>query len=134
VWALYQAEAGIGFATSAARRKRASTPVRRRGVPDLALTKAVDDPTPPERGSIVYTISLTNNGPSSAANVQVTDLLPAGVTFVSTNATSGSYDDATGAWDIDVREAVPVQVPVPRSATTLNSTPCSMRAFAATMT
>src|SRR5207244_2864513 len=34
-------------------------------------------------GSITYTIVTTNNGPSAASNVAVTDTLPAGVTFVS---------------------------------------------------
>src|SRR5207244_908954 len=34
-------------------------------------------------GSITYTIVTTNNGPSAASNVAVTDTLPAGVSFVS---------------------------------------------------
>jgi uncharacterized repeat protein (TIGR01451 family) len=33
-------------------------------------------------GSITYTITVTNNGPSAAANVSVTDVLPAGLTNV----------------------------------------------------
>jgi len=34
--------------------------------------------------NLVYTISVTNYGPSSASSVTVTDTLPLGVTFVST--------------------------------------------------
>ena len=34
-------------------------------------------------GNLVYTISVTNFGPSSASGVVVTDALPAGVSFVS---------------------------------------------------
>ncbi len=36
-----------------------------------------------------YTITLTNNGPASAQGVVLSDLLPAGATFVSMNKTSG---------------------------------------------
>jgi spore coat protein A len=67
---------------------------------DLALAKFVDDSTPDEGASILYTVELTNNGPDAAANVEITDLLPAGVSFVSAIATNGSYDAGTGVWDI----------------------------------
>ncbi|HWS72248.1 MAG TPA: DUF11 domain-containing protein, partial [Thermoanaerobaculia bacterium] len=49
---------------------------------DLAITKSgppIANPGQP----IVYTINVTNNGPSSAANVTVTDNTPPGLTFVS---------------------------------------------------
>jgi len=42
--------------------------------------------------NLVYTISVTNFGPSSASGVVVTDTLPAGVTFVS--ATGGGLNNA----------------------------------------
>ncbi|MGB9149365.1 MAG: hypothetical protein WCB36_03880, partial [Burkholderiales bacterium] len=42
-------------------------------------------------GNLTYTITVLNNGPSAAANVAVTDNLPAGVTFVSATG-SGSYN------------------------------------------
>jgi hypothetical protein len=32
--------------------------------------------------------------------VQVTDLLPAGVSFVSANPSQGTYDNITGFWDV----------------------------------
>lgn len=55
---------------------------------DLAITK-VDDVDPVNRGGqITYTLAVTNNGPSTATNVQVIDTLPADVTFVS--ATGGT--------------------------------------------
>ena len=44
---------------------------------DLGLSKTVDNPTPNVGDTITYTITLTNNGPDAATNVQVTDLLPA---------------------------------------------------------
>src|SRR5262249_30415820 len=39
-------------------------------------------------------------GPSSATNVRVTDLLPAGLSFVSATASQGSYAQATGLWTV----------------------------------
>ncbi len=64
---------------------------------DLAVTKTVDDSTPKEGTDIIYTLSVTNNGPENATNVSITDILPAGVTYVSDD---GSYDSGTGVWTI----------------------------------
>ena len=41
-------------------------------------------------GTLVYTMSVTNLGPASATNAIITDVLPAGMAFVSTSA-GGSY-------------------------------------------
>lgn len=60
---------------------------------DLSITKT-DDADPVGAGlPLTYTVSVTNNGPSDAADVVVTDTLPAGVTF---NSTSGCAEDPTG--------------------------------------
>jgi len=64
---------------------------------DLAIVKTVDDATPQEGDSIIYTLTLTNNGPRNAAQLEVTDVLPAGVTYVSDDG-AGSYDNTTGLW------------------------------------
>ena len=66
---------------------------------DLAVTKIVDNATPSEGDTIVYTITLTNNGPSDATSVALTDLLPVGVTYVSDDS-SGAYDPFTGVWNV----------------------------------
>src|SRR5205807_3173584 len=50
---------------------------------DLAVSKSVSNATPNVGDTITYTITLTDNGPNAASNVQLTDPLPAGVTFVS---------------------------------------------------
>ena len=67
---------------------------------DLSLTKTVDDNTPNNNQNVVFTITVSNSGPSQATGVQVEDLLPAGLTFVSANASQGLYDSGTGVWPV----------------------------------
>jgi LPXTG-site transpeptidase (sortase) family protein len=67
---------------------------------DIGITKTVDNASPNLGSNVTFTITATNHGPSNATAVQVTDLLPAGLTFVSANPSSGSYDSATGVWTI----------------------------------
>jgi uncharacterized repeat protein (TIGR01451 family) len=64
---------------------------------DLELIMLVDNPTPDVGTNVVFTINVTNNGPSDATGVEVTDQLPSGYAFVSSD---GTYDDATGIWTI----------------------------------
>ena len=55
---------------------------------DVEVTK--DGPGTISAGSdITYTVTVTNNGPSDAANVSLTDTLPADTTFVSISQDSG---------------------------------------------
>ena len=57
---------------------------------DLAVTKS-DSPDPVTAGSnLTYTLIFTNNGPSDASTVTVTDAVPANTTFVSAVVTIGS--------------------------------------------
>jgi uncharacterized repeat protein (TIGR01451 family) len=64
---------------------------------DLEIVKTVDDATPGEGDTVVFTLTLTNNGPRNAAQLEVTDALPAGVTYVSDDG-AGSYNNVTGIW------------------------------------
>ena len=66
---------------------------------DLSLAKGVDDSTPNEGETIIYTISLTNNSTSTSTGIVVNDMLPSGVTYVSDDA-GGDYDSVTGEWII----------------------------------
>ncbi|MEY2516301.1 MAG: hypothetical protein QOJ89_3659, partial [bacterium] len=50
---------------------------------DLELTKTVADATIAQGQTAVYTLTVTNNGPSAATGVELADNLPAGVSFVS---------------------------------------------------
>ena len=68
-------------------------------VSDIELTKTVDNTTPVVSSNVVFTILVTNNGPSDATGITVTDLLPTGYTFVSDDS-AGSYNNGTGIWTI----------------------------------
>lgn len=65
---------------------------------DLGLTKIVNDSTPREGDTITYTVTVQNFGPGPATVVQLMDMLPAGVTFVSATPSQGTYDPISGDW------------------------------------
>jgi LPXTG-site transpeptidase (sortase) family protein len=67
---------------------------------DIGITKTVNNATPNQGANVIFTITATNNGPSNATGVQVTDLLPAGLTYVSSVPSVGTYTSGTGLWDI----------------------------------
>ena len=56
---------------------------------DLSLAKSVDDPTPNVGQTIVFTVSVTNDGPNAATGLSVTDVIPTNVTDVGTGVTQG---------------------------------------------
>jgi uncharacterized repeat protein (TIGR01451 family) len=70
---------------------------------DLQISKIADHASvnPGQSGSdlITFTLTARNNGPDAAA-VVVTDLLPAGLNFVSAASGQGSYDAITGQWSV----------------------------------
>ena len=66
---------------------------------DLVTGKTVNNGTPDEGDTIIYTLTLTNNGPAQATNLSITDQLPAGVTYVSDDG-AGAYVSGTGLWTI----------------------------------
>ncbi|MDQ5844333.1 MAG: lamin tail domain-containing protein, partial [Acidobacteriota bacterium] len=67
-------------------------------VADLGVTKTVDTATPVIGQDVVFTIVLNNLGPDTATGVQVTDVLPSGLSYVSSTVSQGTYDNATGLW------------------------------------
>lgn len=67
---------------------------------DLEVTKRVDNPAPYEGDTFVYTVTITNKGPDAATGVEVTDLLPAGISYAWHRASQGSYEPGTGVWKV----------------------------------
>ena len=67
-------------------------------IADLAVTKIVDDAAPAEGANATYTVTATNTGPGIATVVQLSDVLPSGVTFASAIVSQGTYNSTTGAW------------------------------------
>src|SRR5262249_11148035 len=67
---------------------------------DLALVKTVSNPRPNVGDTVTFPGTLTDNGPSAATGVRVTDLLPAGLAFVTASPSQGTYTAATGLWDV----------------------------------
>ena len=68
---------------------------------DLAVSKSVSPSTVTAAGQqVTFSVGVTNNGPSTANNVQITDLLPSGLTYVSYTASQGAYVAGSGAWSV----------------------------------
>ena len=69
---------------------------------DLAIEQTVSNLSPLTDENVTYTITLTNLSSIPASGVVVTDQFrPAGrVTFVSYQATWGTYDSSTGVWTV----------------------------------
>lgn len=66
---------------------------------ELAISKVVDNEVPDELDTIFYTITVTNSGPNSATGVEITDNLPAGLTFSNaSSSTFGDYSSSSGIW------------------------------------
>jgi len=64
--------------------------------PDLSITNSVLPVNPNVGGSVVFTIKVSNTGAAPATAVEVKDLLPAGLTYVSYTSTLGAYSNTSG--------------------------------------
>jgi uncharacterized repeat protein (TIGR01451 family) len=72
---------------------------------DLAITKTVDETRPQLNGQVTFTVTVSNQGVVDATGVQVLDVLPDGLSFVSAQATQGSFNPAIGLWQVGTVEA-----------------------------
>ncbi|MCH7415840.1 hypothetical protein MM213_20235 [Belliella sp. R4-6] len=64
---------------------------------DLSIAKTVNNPTPNVGEQVIFTITATNNGPSTDTNVIVEDVLSSGYTFVSAAPSVGTWSGSTWA-------------------------------------
>jgi large repetitive protein len=65
-------------------------------IADLSLTKVVDKSVVNVGDIVEYTITVLNSGPNTATNVEVKDVLPAGLTFVSSSTLTNASGTLTG--------------------------------------
>ena len=78
-------------------------------IADLQLAMSNSNPTPAVGDVITFNVEVGNIGPIDyRAGATIQDVLPAGLTFVSTSSSTGSYDPATGTWTSSVQ--IPVGV------------------------
>ena len=66
---------------------------------DLSVSKSVQPVVAAEGGTVTYTLQVENFGPQDATAVVLTDKLPTGVTYISSQP-SEVYSPATGIWGI----------------------------------
>ncbi|MBL7787203.1 MAG: DUF11 domain-containing protein [Chitinophagales bacterium] len=70
-------------------------------LPDLSLTKTVSNAIVALNGTVTFTLTLTNDNGVDATGVVVTDVLPAGVTFVSSSdPTNVGISGNTLTWNV----------------------------------
>lgn len=74
------------------------------GVPRLTQSKTVDRSTAAAGDELVYTMTVENTGTGTADDVVAHDAAPARVTFVSASPSQGSFDHATGIWEVGTLE------------------------------
>ncbi|MHB8071914.1 MAG: ice-binding family protein [Candidatus Cryosericum sp.] len=67
---------------------------------DLVVTKSVNNQAPPVGSQVVFTVHVQNAGPDAATNVVVNDVLPNGLTYVSSPVTQGTYASGSGIWTV----------------------------------
>ncbi len=76
--------------------------VRINGAPliDIQTGLTVNNNTPTVSQNVVFTVTAKNAGPSTANGVVLTSNLPAGLTFVGSAPSQGSYTPGTGSWSV----------------------------------
>ena len=65
---------------------------------DVEVTKSVDKTRAVSYDTVEYTIVAANKGDTVATAVSITDLLPAGLSYISDDEPAGQYSHATGVW------------------------------------
>ena len=67
---------------------------------DIQVNKTVNNTSPNYLDYVTFTVTARNNGPFTAVNTRVTDLLPAGLNLISATPSIGGYNNVTGLWTV----------------------------------
>ncbi len=70
------------------------------GEVDVQVEKTVNDTTPNVGDLVTFTVTTTNNGPGTASDIMIQDVLPSGLTLTSSSPSQGTYTSDTGLWDV----------------------------------
>ena len=97
------------------------------GIPELTISKAVDQPTPTEAEPVLFEVTVTNTGEAPAYDVKVEDVLPQGLAIPEGLAifTDDGFIDPYGTWVIG--EAGPGEratMNIPAVVTAVPQPPC----------
>ncbi len=65
---------------------------------DLAVFKTVSSAVPSVGDTVTFTVTVTHQAGDPATGVEVTDLLPIGLSYQSHSASAGSYAPGSGLW------------------------------------
>ncbi len=70
---------------------------------DLSLKVSVDNSILKVGETIIYTITITNDGPEEASDIEVSNVLPSGLTYITgSNVPTGTnFDNGSGVWDLN---------------------------------
>ena len=62
--------------------------------------KTVDNGMPGEGATVNYTLTVAALGPATSTGVTVDDMLPTGLTFMTSTPSMGTYDPTSGIWTV----------------------------------
>jgi len=69
---------------------------------DLSVVKTAQPSPATAGGQLTYTFTTTNNGPMNATGVMLSDVLPSGVTYVSSSSSQGTVTSSNGALSVQL--------------------------------
>jgi len=87
---------------------------------DITISKVANVSQAAIGETVIFTITVNNNGSSNINNIEVSESLPSGYTYVSNTASIGSYNLSTGIWSISsllANESAVLEITVTVNAT-----------------
>ncbi len=87
---------------------------------DITISKVANVSQAAIGETVVFTITVNNNGSSNINNIEVSESLPSGYTYVSNTTSIGNYNLSTGIWSISsllANESAVLEITVTVNAT-----------------